>query len=163
MSYYIIIRGPLGCGKSTICKALSKQLDAKVFSVDKVLAENNLEEDKEDGYISQKSFKTANKIIVPKAQKSLDAKTPVIIEGNFYWKSQIKDLESSINFPHYIFTLKAPLSICIERDQNRSKPHGKIAAEVVYNKSTEFEYGIVVDVEKSLDDCVKEIRSHLPK
>ncbi len=42
MSFYIIIRGPLGCGKSTIAKALSKKLNAKYFAIDKILEENNV-------------------------------------------------------------------------------------------------------------------------
>ena len=42
MSYYIIIRGPLGCGKSTISSLLAKKLDAEHISVDIILEENNL-------------------------------------------------------------------------------------------------------------------------
>ena len=36
MEYYIIIRGPLGCGKSTISKALAKRLKAEHFAVDRI-------------------------------------------------------------------------------------------------------------------------------
>ena len=163
MSYYIIIRGPLGCGKSTICKELSKRLDAKVFSVDKVLKEKDLENDWEVGYISQKNFKKANRIMMPDAKKCLEKGKIIIFDGNFYWKSQIEDLTSSLKYPQYVFTLKVPITTCIERDKNRHKPHGEDAAKAVFLKSTEFDHGIVIDVNKSLKDCVDEILSHLPK
>ena len=61
-SFYVIIRSPLGCGKSTISKKLAKDIGAEYFAVDRVLDEFNLTKDKEDGYISQKSFFKANEI-----------------------------------------------------------------------------------------------------
>jgi len=163
MSFYVIIRGPLGCGKSTIAERLSKILKAKYFAVDRVLEEHDLENDWEAGYISQKSFKRANEIIAPQAQKILDSGKPVVFDGNFYWKSLIDDLIQKLDFPHHVFTLKAPLEVCIERDRQRGKTHGEDAARAVYKKSTEFEYGTVIDINRPLDECVKEILSYLPK
>ena len=163
MSFYVIIRGPLGCGKSTISERLSKILNAKYFAVDKVLEEHDLENDWEAGYISQKSFKKANEIIAPQAQKILDSGKTVVFDGNFYWKSQVEDLISRLDFPHYVFTLKASLEVCIERDKNRNKIHGEDAARAVFKKSTEFEYGTVIDINKPLKKCINEILSHLPK
>ena len=84
MTYYIIIRGPLGCGKSTIAKKLSKILNAKYIAVDRVLDKHKLTGDKEDGYISQKSFIKANEITASKARKILDEDKIVIFDGNFY-------------------------------------------------------------------------------
>ena len=43
MSYFIIIRGPLGIGKSTIAKALAEILKAEYIAIDKVLEENGLD------------------------------------------------------------------------------------------------------------------------
>lgn len=163
MSFYIIIRGPLGCGKSTISEKLSKVLNAEYFAVDMVLDEYDLTKDKEDGYISQKSFIKANEIIARRAKKILADNRSVVFDGNFYWKSQVDDLIQKLNFPHHIFTLKAPLEICIKRDSKRDKTHGADAAKVVYKKSTEFDYGTVIDISKSLDESVKEIIFYLPK
>jgi tRNA uridine 5-carbamoylmethylation protein Kti12 len=163
MSYYIIIRGPLGCGKSTICKEIAKHLDATVCSIDQVLAKNNLENDWEAGYISQKNFKRANEIVIPKAKKLLEKNKIVIFDGNFYWKSQIEYLTSTLKYPCYSFTLKADMKTCIRRDSNRPKPHGEDAARAVFSKSTEFDYGIIIDVTKSLKDCISKILSNLPK
>jgi len=92
MVYYIIIRGPLGCGKSTIAEKLVKKLNAEYIAIDKVLDEHNLTNEKEAGYISQKSFIRANEIVAPKAKKFLEKGSAVIFDGNFYWKSQVDDL-----------------------------------------------------------------------
>ena len=43
MPPYIVIRGPLGVGKTTIAKALARQLDGLYLSIDDVLDENNLD------------------------------------------------------------------------------------------------------------------------
>ena len=149
MSFYLIIRGPLGCGKSTIAEALSKRLKAKYFAIDRVLDENNIEE-WEDGYVSIKSFIEANEISAERAKKDLEREIPVIFDGNFYFKKQIEDLIERLDFPHYVFTLKAPLEVCIERDKKRNKTHGEDAVKEVFRKSTEFEYGIVIDINKPL-------------
>ena len=163
MSFYVIIRGPLGCGKSTIAERISKILKAKYFAVDKVLDDYDLTKDKEAGYISQRSFKKANEIISPQAKDILNKGISIIFDGNFYWKSQIEDLINRLNFPHYVFTLKAPLKVCIARDIERGKTHGEDAARAVYKKSTEFDYGTIIDINRPIGVCVKDIISYLPK
>lgn len=162
MSFYIIIRGPLGCGKSTISEKLSQRLNAEHIAIDRVLDEYRLTEDKEDGYISQASFKKVNAIVAPKAESSLKNEKTIIFDGNFYWKSQLDDLIQCLDFPHYVFTLQAPLELCIERDQARNKTHGKDVAEAVYKKSTSFKYGIPIDAVGTVDETVKNILQHLP-
>lgn len=157
MTFFIIIRGPLGCGKSTIAEKLSKRLNAKYFAIDRILDENKIEE-YEEGYVSQKSFLKANEIAVQKAKKDLEKGIPVVFDGNFYWKSQIKDLIGKLSYPHYIFTLKAPLKVCIERDRKRKKTYGKDAAKAVYKKSNSFKYGIIINTEnKSSKEVINEI------
>ena len=164
IAYYVIIRGPLGCGKSTIAEKLAKIINAEDIPIDRILDEYNLTKDKEAGFISQKSFIKANEIAVSKAKELLEGKTPIVFDGNFYWESQIEDLINRLNFQHYVFTLKASLEVCIERDIQRGKTHGEDAARAVYKKSTEFEYGTVIDTNgKTSEDVVKEIISYLPK
>lgn len=163
MSYYVIIRGPLGSGKSTISKKLSELLKAKYLPIDSVLEEYNLEE-WEKGYISQKSFLRVNGISAAEAKRLLERGTPVIFDGNFYWKSQIKDLTKRLkDYRGFIFTLKVPLEVCIERDSKRSQIYGAVAAIAVYKKSTEFDYGIGIDATKPMSVVLKEIISFLPK
>lgn len=163
MSYYLIIRGPLGCGKSTISQRLAQEFGAEHIAVDRVLNEHHLTDDKEEGYISQKSFKRANEIIAPRAKELLDKGTPVIFDGNFYWQSQIEDLISRLDYLHQVFTLTAPLAVCIERDKNRDKTHGEDAAGAVYEKSTSFTYGVQIDATKSLEETLTEIKKQLPQ
>lgn len=163
MFYYIIIRGPLGCGKSTLAEKIAETIKAKYVAIDRILDEHDLTKDKEAGYISQKSFIKANEIAAPKATKLLEKGTPVVFDGNFYWKSQIDDLIKRLDFPHYVFTLKVPLEVCIGRDSKRQKTHGEAAVRVVYKKATEFDYGAVIDVTKPLEESVRKILSYLPK
>jgi len=162
MAFYVIIRGPLGCGKSTIAESISETLNTKYFAVDRILDENNLTEDKEEGYISQKSFIRVNKIIALEAKRILERGKPIVFDGNFYWKSQIEDLIRRLDCKHYIFTLKAPVEVCIARDAQRGKTHGEDATRAVYEKSTEFNYGKVIDVNRPLAVCTKDILSNLP-
>ncbi len=161
MNYFIIIRGPLGSGKTTIAKKLSEILKGKYFAVDRILDKYNLTKDKEDGYISQKSFLKVNEVLIPKAKKFLDKNIPTIFDGNFYWKSQIEDLIKKMNTIHFVFTLTAPLEICIKRDKERNKTHGDDATKAVYKKSTEFDFGIVIDVTKSENDAVEKILHYI--
>ncbi|MBS3083386.1 AAA family ATPase [Candidatus Pacearchaeota archaeon] len=158
MSYYIIIRGPLGCGKTTIAKKLSKLIEGKHISIDKMLEKHNLLKDREEGYTSQKSFFKANDFGIKAANKYLSKGIPVIFDGNFYWKSQIEDLLKKLDIKHYVFTLQASLELCIERDSKRKQVHGKDAARVVHNKSTEFNYGKLINTEnKTPQEVLKEI------
>lgn len=157
MSYYIIIRGPLGSGKTTVARKLAKAFHAEYIAVDRILDEYDLTGDHEDGYISQKSFLKANEIVIPEARRLLSKEKIVIFDGNFYWKSQIEDLIQKLNFSYYIFTLKIPLQVCIECDSGRKNPHGIDAATAVYKKSTSFDFGINIDATKPLDaiiDCI---------
>lgn len=162
MSYYIIIRGPLGCGKSTIAEALARKLKAKHFSIDAILDENNIEE-WEDGYIAIRSFIKANEISAERAKKDLVREIPIIFDGNFYFKEQIEDLIRRLNFSYKAFTLQAPLKVCIERDRSRKQSFGKDAVKAVYRKSTEFNYGIGIDVTMPIDDILNEILFHIKK
>jgi len=62
---YIIIRGPLGIGKSTIAKGLANKLNAKYISIDSIVDNPNLITRKmEEGYISQNNFLKANKLAI---------------------------------------------------------------------------------------------------
>ena len=163
MSYFIIIRGPLGVGKSTISERLAKLLGAKHICIDRVLDEHNLTHDKECGYISQRSFKKANELVAPRVKKLLEKGMIVVIDGNFYWKSAIEHLISRLNYPHHVFTLQAPVELCIERDSKRQKKHGRNAALVVHKKAMEFEYGTPLDARLSVDELLHAILAYLSK
>lgn len=157
MSCYIIIRGPLGSGKTTLSQVLAKSLNSEHIAIDDILDEHGLTNDKEDGYVSQKSFLKANEIAIQKAAAFLESGTSVIFDGNFYWRSQIEDLVKRLDCPHTIFTLKAPLELCIERDSKRKNPHGPDAAGAVFEKVSEFTYGIEIDATRPIAVVVDEM------
>ncbi len=164
MSYYIIILGPLGIGKTTTAKTLAAELGAEYVAIDRIVDDPKLiTREKEEGYVSQKNFIQANEIAVEMVKGKLEDGKPVVFDGNFYWKSAIQDLERKLaDYKGYVFTLRAPLDVCIQRDANRDKTHGKDAAEAVYKKSTSFDYGKVIDTEnKTQKEVVQEIKGML--
>lgn len=163
MSYYIIIRGPLGSGKSTISEKLAQLLDAKHVHVDEVLEKHGLDTRPPDApCISAENFIKANEIVLPEAKQFLDDGKIVIFDACFYHKEVIEHLVQNLPYEHYIFTLKAPLELCIQRDSARHKTHGEGAAAAVHSLVSQFDYGTNIDVTGGIEDTVKDIVSYLP-
>ena len=106
--YYLILRGPLGSGKSTVAEALARAVRGKVVHLDGIADKNW------DGG-SARMFLRGNVALERRARPLLAKRIPVIFDGCFYWKSQLRDLEARLPFPHETFTLKVPLSVCIDR------------------------------------------------
>ncbi|HYB79527.1 MAG TPA: AAA family ATPase [Thermoplasmata archaeon] len=155
MSYYVVVRGPLGVGKTTISRALAKSIGAVVVSIDKIA-------DKEWDGGSVGLYLRANGVATRRARRALAGGSPVVFDGCFYWMTQIRDLERRLPFPHEVVTLTAPLSICIRRDSRREVVFGPEAAEQVYRKVTRFEYGTPIDATRDVATILREIRSRLP-
>lgn len=163
MGYYIIIRGPLGCGKSTISEKLAHILDAKYIGMDEVLEKHGLDKMPPDApCIPAENFIKANEIIVPEAKQLLDAGKIVIFDACFYHREVIEHLLKNLLYEHYIFTLRAPPELCIKRDSERHKTHGEGAALAVHSLVSRFDYGNIIDVTGSLEDALKDILSYLP-
>jgi len=162
MSYFIIIRGPLGIGKTTIAKSLAKRLNAEYISIDKVLEENSLNR-KDSNYLVS-DFIKANEIVLDKVKKALNLKKIVIFDGCFYFKEQIEHLEKNLPFKDYTFTLKAPVEACIKRDSKRKMIYGEEAARAVYNLVFKFDYGINIETEnKTESQVIRKILTYLNK
>ena len=165
MSLLIIIRGPLGIGKSTVAKKVADKIQGLYISIDDVLAENNLDEiDEKIGCIPEINFLKTNQIIFSKLNQAIQKKVSVVIDGNFYHKNQIEDLIKNFPTDNYVFTLTAPLEICIQRDLQRPKSYGKNAAIAVYNLVSKLNYGQVIDtsclsVDQTVDLIISKIGS----
>jgi predicted kinase len=148
MAYFIIIRGPLGVGKTTIAKILAKELKATYISIDGIIAKYGLDRiDPDIACIPAINFIAGQEKVVAKASKDLRSGKNVIFDGNFYHKEQIKHLVrvlSEVTEHHYIFTLKAPVEVCIERDKGRKKTYGEWATRAVYKFVTRFNAGNVI-------------------
>lgn len=162
MVYFVIIRGPLGVGKSTVTAQLATRIGGVPVSIDRILDEYQLEE-WEDGYVSLRSFVRANEHAAELARSILTGGRPVLFDGNFYYEAQLDDLVGRLRFRHYIFRLDAPLAVCIARDAHRRPPHGAQAAQEVYAKAATVGRGIGIDATVPVDTMVDEIVSHLPR
>jgi len=162
MSYYIIIRGSLGVGKSTVAKKLAKQLNAEYISIDELLKNQKLDVI-EGECIPLKNFIKVIDTVLPEVKKHLKNKI-VVFDGNFYHKEQIDYLVRHLDTPNYAFTLTAPIHVCLERDTAREKTLGEEAAKAVHNLVMRVDYGTQIKTEgKTADDVVKEILFNLPK
>ena len=164
MSYLVIIRGPLGVGKTTVSKTLAKKLGALYVSIDEVLNENSLDQiDEKEGGISVKSFLKGNEIVLPEIRQALQSDRTVVIDGCFYHKEQIQHFLDHLEAESHVFTLKAPVETCIGRDAERKKTYGEDAARAVHMFVSKFDYGTVIDTEgKTLKDTISEIFQQLP-
>jgi len=171
MCYFVVIRGPLGVGKSTVSDRLAEAIGGDHIYIDRLLEEHGLEEWDEDR-ISLRSFLSANSFGIERAKKVLAQSRPVIFDGNFYWGEAIEDLANRLTYKHFIFTLQAPLSVCIQRDSQRPLPKegaepkagdslGVEAATQVYSMVSQVNRGISIDATGPVDATVAEILRHL--
>jgi len=103
----IIIRGPLGVGKSTVSKILAKNIHAEYISVDKFLKDHSVENTLNTNKIISNIVKNRNNSFV--------------IDGCFYYQEQIDDLKKKLKDPLTIFTLISSVEICIKRDLKRKR------------------------------------------
>ena len=164
MSYFIIIRGPLGVGKTTVVKKLADILSAEYISIDTVLSDNDLDKvNDEKECIPANNFIKGNEIAMPKIKERLSNGKIAIIDGCFYHKEQIDHFINNLSTSHFTFTLKAPVEVCTTRDKNREKTYGEGAAIAVHCLVSKFDYGVAIDTNnKTADETVEEIMTHLP-
>lgn len=162
MSYFIIIRGPLGVGKSTISKLLSTKLDAEYVDVDRLLDDNGLDKiDEGEGCIPAKNFIKADEIILSDVKFKLDEGKIVVFDACFYHKEHIEHLIDNLSYSHYVFTLKAPVEVCITRDSERPLSYGEGAAIAVHNLVSRFDYGTVIETsDQTFDETLEEMVKH---
>ncbi len=151
MSYFLVIRGPLGAGKTSVARALADRLGARPISIDPIL-----ERWRWDGG-SERLFLRANRAAVARALPWLVRGVPVVLEGNFYWVRVLDDLAERLPYPHRTFTLKVPLDVCIERDRHRARSYGAKAARAVFRKASRVRRGIPVDGSGTIPAVVREI------
>ena len=165
MSYFVVIRGPLGVGKTTVSKELARLLDGEYISMDMVMDEHGLAVgDEDEGCIPARNFVNGNEIIIPRMKELLEGGRVVILDGCFYNREQVVHLYEHLSYPHYAFTLKAPVEVCIERDRGRDLVYGEAAAWAVHELVSRFDEGMVIETAgKTSRQTVEEIASHLPQ
>jgi len=157
--YFVVIRGPLGVGKSTIAVNLAEILKGRYISIDKTLEQMGL--DKVEGEsIPAKNFINAQEEVMPVIKDSLERGEPVIIDGCFYHAEQIEHLANNLDYKNYVFSLKSDLDVCIERDKKRGDSHGEDAAKAVYELVSRLDIGTVIE-NKNIEQTLKKIQEEI--
>ena len=148
----LIIRGPLGIGKSTIAKAVAEKTGGEYISVDQVLAQHGLDKAIGGGGIPLANFLKANVIITQESGRTATTGKRPVIDGNFYHKEQLENLVALLGGEPIVITLKAPVETCIARDAGREKPYGEDAVRAVHQLVSAFDYGTVVESGNQSED-----------
>jgi len=152
----IIIRGPLGVGKTTIARILAERIGAKCFSIDEILKEERLDRiDPKEHCIPSINFLSVEEEYLPEIQKHLE-KQSVIFEGNFYHKEQIDFFAKHFKHNLIVVTLTAKLETCIYRDKQRGKSSSKTAIEEIYKLVSRFDAGIIISSDGKPRDLIVE-------
>lgn len=154
MKKLIIIRGPLGVGKTTVSQLLSKNLHLEYLSLDHIVDDNKLVSANSDG-IPLESYLKANQIILDFAKKSENS---FIIDGCFYYQEQIDDIVKKFDNDVEIFTLTSHVDKCIERDSKREKVYGENSARFVHMVTTKIQAGHKIDnTDLTVEETVEKI------
>jgi predicted kinase len=164
MSYFVIIRGAAGVGKTTLARLLAKRINAEVFHFDDIMNELGMDYVPGDKWIPLEKFLKADKVMLPKFREILGCGKSIVIDGNFYHREQIEDLIEGLHFKNIVFTLKAEIKECLKRDKERKGPIGGQAICAVYKLVSGFDYGTIISTDgKTPAEVVEEMLSHLSK
>jgi gluconate kinase len=116
----VVVRGPSGVGKSTVCAALAAELSATLLS--------------QDTAVGQTSGQTADDkrraclLIADLAVRAAERSLPVVVDGGFHWNADsdwvraIGQATEAAGGAMIRVHLTASLGVLLERNRRRSKP-----------------------------------------
>jgi predicted kinase len=142
---HIILRGPLGVGKTTCAKAIAEMNGGAYVSIDDILDRHGLDKAIEGEGIPLGNFLQANEFVAAEARRAEGEGTFVIVDGNFYHREQLDHLVGLLGEDTLVVTLMAPVETCVARDALRAKPHGEDAARAVHMFVSAFDAGTVIE------------------
>ena len=167
--FCLVVRGPLGAGKTTVAHAVARRLGAHVVSVDDILEKHHLEIwDTRRDRVALASFLRANAIIARTVRSELGAGRSVVVEGNFYWREAVADLRRRVGRSVRILRLDAPLATCLNRDRGRPAPEsgttpqagqrmGPTAVRKVFRYTRAVRVGRSIDARGSVERVVERV------
>ena len=154
----IIIRGPLGVGKSTVARAVADSISGIYISVDQVLEEHKLDKASDGEGIPLENFLMANQLLLKETEQARAEGKPLVIDGNFYHKEQVDQLVELLGGDVAVFTLKASVETCLARDTDREKSYREDATRIVHMFVSRFDFGTIVDTnDQTVDETVQSI------
>ena len=154
----IVIRGPLGVGKSTVARAVADSISGIYISVDQVLEEHKLDKASDGEGIPLENFLMANQLLLKETEQARAEGKPLVIDGNFYHKEQVDQLVELLGGDVAVFTLKASVETCLARDTDREKSYGEDATRIVHMFVSRFDFGTIVDTnDQTVDETVQSI------
>jgi len=157
-SKVIIIRGPLGVGKSTISMQLATLLPGLYIPLDDVVNRLGLDTVPPDAEcIPVENFLAALDDVLPQIERSMAQGTSVIVDACFYHKEMIEFLEQHFPGKTAVFTLDAPIDVCITRDRERDKSHGEDSARAVHYLVSRFSAGTRIDATQPKEATIAKI------
>jgi predicted kinase len=157
-SKVIIIRGPLGVGKSTISMQLATQLSGLYIPLDDVVDRLGLDKVPPDAEcIPANSFLTAIRSVLPQLKHAMARGQVAIVDAGFYHREMIDALESHFPGKVVTVTLDAPLDVCIMRDREREKSLGEDSARAVHMLVSRFSAGTRIDATQPKEAIIAKI------
>jgi predicted kinase len=157
VSFFAVLRGPLGAGKTTVARALATAIGGTYVSIDALLERHEW-----DGG-SEALFLRTNEDAAAAARSSLGRGVPAVFDGNFYWPRTIDDLARRLPYPHVVYSLRVPLAVCIDRDRGRPVAYGAEATREVYEKVQPIHGEVPVDGVRPVVEVVATMRTDLDR
>ena len=132
----VLVFGLPATGKTTFCKSLKKELDARHLNTDRVREKIGLK-----GRYDASSKQKVYDALTDQAQKALQQGENVIIDGTFHKKErrqQVVDLSGKTGHRLYLIEMKAREST-IRKQLQKSRTHSEADFEVYEKIKSTFE------------------------